>query len=785
MRTIFYIIFSLIFYALHSSNANQYLIDNPQVQMVGARHMALGMTNPIIEHDINGAFINPASIAGIQSMPLAISYKNVLDEYEYKLINLGIPFHLRFNIRKTNERLQHLNFGLSYGSSLFSGIPETFCESNNKDGSCKSIQDIDKPFSSGNQIGALTMGTQFYDFFGFNTFSVGFSFKYFRQFLTATDASYSQTMGVDTGLITSRMLNLWFLDTIHLGLSLHNIFAPPAKNSYTQNETLLPLSIYFGSKIDMFSDTLSLYINNGLSGLYFGAEYKLLENIILRGSSNLNIFRLGTGIIFNDIAIGFGQHNYSVRFDYTYEHPEFSFLAPTHMISFSILGDSRPNAPRILTPESELLITDKSIIDLAGIGPKNTTMRIFRNDAMIRTTASNKSGKWSSQQLELVPNKNLIYVQSYSLNKDISLESYPVMIYSDIIAPKMTPAIVFTSDTIKVLIDINEDVAEVNGQLGDEPLFFIKQNQNAPNNLIDAYMQPTHWTAEVPIPPDLAPNSAVKQNMPLLTLQSEDLAGNKTDLLETPVFLSILFPQDQYVHYKDSLRVIGKLSPLVDTLMINKNPIYIDQSRQFASPVDLTPGKNMINFNLTLKTNPKHNTLKSNKTVNYTMRVLYLKRYPDVTPKTKGRREIEFLSTLDILYGEDDGNFYPEKPLTRAYMTQLLVLMSNIDVPDTVTTLLFSDVAADYPYAKYIKVAIENGLIFAFPDGSFRPDQAITLSEALFLLSNAGLIELTESESTEDRYITRAELAEFLAYLPEYESQIEALINWETGYKLD
>ena len=238
------------------------------------------------------------------------------------------------------------------------------------------------------------------------------------------------------------------------------------------------------------------------------------------------------------------------------------------MISFSILGDSRPNTPRILKPETDLLITDKSVIDLAGLGPKNTTMRIFRNDAMVRTTATNKYGKWSSQKLELLPNKNLIYVQSYSLNKDISLESYPIMVYSDIIPPTMAPFVAFTLDTLKVLLDINEDTADINGQINDNELFFIKQDQIIPDNLIDAYMQPTYWLAEVPIPPSLAPNSPVQREMMRINLQLEDLAGNKTDLQEIPIFLSVLFPQDQSTNdpflFEDMEKVVKRLSQALD-----------------------------------------------------------------------------------------------------------------------------------------------------------------------------------------------------------------------------
>ena len=205
---------------------------------------------------------------------------------------------------------------------------------------------------------------------------------------------------------------------------------------------------------------------------------------------------------------------------------------------------------------------------------------------------------------------------------------------------------------------------------------------------------------------------------------------------------------------------------------------------QFAVPIELTLGKNTIDFELILEADKKMSSKDAiaPTVLTHTMRVLRLKRYPDVTPKTKGRREIEFLSTIEGIDGDDDGNFYPNEPVTRAYITKIMVLATEASIPNTIESRLFSDVPIDHSYAKYIKVAIENGLIFSFPDRTFRPDQALTLSETLFLLSTSGVIENTEIDDTQDSYVTRAQLAEFLAYTPEYEQEIEDLINWKVGY---
>ncbi len=52
-------------------------------------------------------------------------------------------------------------------------------------------------------------------------------------------------------------------------------------------------------------------------------------------------------------------------------------------------------------------------------------------------------------------------------------------------------------------------------------------------------------------------------------------------------------------------------------------------------------------------------------------------------------------------------------------------------------TQVFSDVATDHPYARHLCIALRDGLIHGYGDGTFRPDQPITAAEASRILARA------------------------------------------------
>ena len=72
-------------------------------------------------------------------------------------------------------------------------------------------------------------------------------------------------------------------------------------------------------------------------------------------------------------------------------------------------------------------------------------------------------------------------------------------------------------------------------------------------------------------------------------------------------------------------------------------------------------------------------------------------------------------------------------PLTRGQAARLLTAFSAYRDTTTAqgrTGRLYSDVDSDAPYAVYIRTAVQNGWMTGYSDGSFRPDNTVTLEEA-------------------------------------------------------
>ena len=87
----------------------------------------------------------------------------------------------------------------------------------------------------------------------------------------------------------------------------------------------------------------------------------------------------------------------------------------------------------------------------------------------------------------------------------------------------------------------------------------------------------------------------------------------------------------------------------------------------------------------------------------------------------------ETLVTLKIL--EDTGNL--DTNMTRAEFTKILVKSSKFrdKVPESIIEDVCNDVKADTPYAPYIKKVLEEGYMFTYLGGSFKPDDYVCFSD--------------------------------------------------------
>lgn len=97
---------------------------------------------------------------------------------------------------------------------------------------------------------------------------------------------------------------------------------------------------------------------------------------------------------------------------------------------------------------------------------------------------------------------------------------------------------------------------------------------------------------------------------------------------------------------------------------------------------------------------------------------------------------ITLLSELNIMTGDDNGDFYLDSYVTRAEMAKIAVASSSYK--NTVAAGLqfspFSDVKGSYWAAPYIQAAVSAGIVEGYIDGTFNPGGAVTYEEAITMM---------------------------------------------------
>lgn len=98
--------------------------------------------------------------------------------------------------------------------------------------------------------------------------------------------------------------------------------------------------------------------------------------------------------------------------------------------------------------------------------------------------------------------------------------------------------------------------------------------------------------------------------------------------------------------------------------------------------------------------------------------------------------KIKLLSALEIMVGDPDGNFRTQDPVSRAEFAKIAVAASPY--ADLVATGApvspFSDVPYTHWSAPYVLLAVNNGIVKGYTDGSFRPDGTVLYEEAVTML---------------------------------------------------
>ncbi len=98
--------------------------------------------------------------------------------------------------------------------------------------------------------------------------------------------------------------------------------------------------------------------------------------------------------------------------------------------------------------------------------------------------------------------------------------------------------------------------------------------------------------------------------------------------------------------------------------------------------------------------------------------------------------ELEVLSTLGIMNGDENGNLNLDKTVTRAEFSKMIIKASGFrdSIPTSSISSGFTDVEPTHWAAPYIRLAAENKWIYGYGNGSFLPSSSIKLEEAVTVL---------------------------------------------------
>ena len=120
-------------------------------------------------------------------------------------------------------------------------------------------------------------------------------------------------------------------------------------------------------------------------------------------------------------------------------------------------------------------------------------------------------------------------------------------------------------------------------------------------------------------------------------------------------------------------------------------------------------------------------------------------RYSDVAATSWYNTAVSTLSSMGIITGYPDGTFRPNAAITRA---EFAAIAARFDNDGDKTAAKFSDIATHWAKDE-ISIAYNNGWITGYPDGTFGPQRDITRAETMTLVNRV----LNRQPETEDDFL--------------------------------
>ncbi len=212
--------------------------------------------------------------------------------------------------------------------------------------------------------------------------------------------------------------------------------------------------------------------------------------------------------------------------------------------------------------------------------------------------------------------------------------------------------------------------------------------------------------------------------------------------------ITLTEPKDKQVIYEDQIPVKGKVEVIEGddgkptgplTLKINGVNVAVNADGTFSATAPVSKyGKNLVQAEATDN---------AGTSAAIESRLVRLNSFADVPDGYWAKSPIENNATVGLVQGYPDGNFKPERALTRAELATLLVRAKGIKLPEGRARQAFKDVKPDFWAAKYIEVAQREGLVKGYPDRSFRPNNKINKAEGIAVMVRFDQLRLAEVET--------------------------------------
>lgn len=131
-----------------------------------------------------------------------------------------------------------------------------------------------------------------------------------------------------------------------------------------------------------------------------------------------------------------------------------------------------------------------------------------------------------------------------------------------------------------------------------------------------------------------------------------------------------------------------------------------------------------------------------------------LAAYSDVPPGSPYEQAVGNLTAYGVLSGNPGGAFSPEGPLTRAEFAKIAVLVAGLE--EGSVGQIFTDVPQGHWAGGYIATAARNGLLIGYPDGTFKPEEKISLAQAVTVVLRLMGYDADAGYLWPDGYLLRA-----------------------------